>query len=256
MTLELHDVRKRFGGVVASDGVTFRVGDGEIFGLIGPNGAGKTTVVNLITAYMRPDDGQIRFEDTEITRLKPGQLAARGVSRTFQSLRLFEGVTVVDNVLIGRHRWFKGQVPLPFLGGKFEKAQRAAALEWADFVGLGDVAAEPVDNLPYGLRRKVEIARALALEPRLLLLDEPTAGMTRTESDEVAGLIRRIREHGITVLLIDHNISLVNQVCDRVAVLDFGKVIAEDEPKAIWQNELVRRAYLGDDEETMTGADS
>jgi len=247
--LELDDVSKDFGAVRAVDRVTLDARRGEVLGLIGPNGAGKTTLVNLISAYLAPSTGTITFDGETVAGLRPHQLARRGIARTYQNLRLFEESTVLDNVLIGRHLSFEGK---PWQLGRRrhreEATQRVAASGLVERLRLGEVADARVSELSYGVRRRVEIARALATEPALLLLDEPTAGMTRTESDEIGGLIGELRGQGMTVLLVDHNVRLVTEVCDRVVVLDWGAVIAVDTPDAVWDDQRVRDAYLGTNE--------
>src|SRR4051794_15755745 len=221
--LEVAGLSKRFGGVAAVDQVNFTISEGEVFGLIGPNGAGKTTVVNLITGYFPPSAGTVFFDGKATIGVPPHRLAARGLARTFQNLALFEATTVLENVLIGRHLAFKDKRwNIWFKRRSQERTQRAAALDLLRQVGLVDYAKEDVSALPYGLRRRVEVARALAVSPRLLLLDEPTAGMTRKESDDIGALIREVNSSGVTVLLVDHNVRLVSEVCHRVAVMDWG----------------------------------
>jgi branched-chain amino acid transport system ATP-binding protein len=243
--LELVDVGKAFGAVRAVDGVSIAVEREEVLGLIGPNGAGKTTLVNLISAYLQPSEGQIVFDGAGVRGLRPHQLAGRGIARTYQNLRLFEESTVLDNVLIGRHLAFGRYGGLRALRGRAQRDERAAASGFVERLGLADIARERVSELSYGVRRRVEIARALAIEPSLLLLDEPTAGMTRTESDDIGHLVMELRDGGMTVLLVDHNVRLVSEVCDRVAVLDWGRLIATDRPDAVWSDQRVRDAYLG-----------
>ncbi len=244
--LALDSVSKAFGAVRAVDDVGFAVEAGSVFGLIGPNGAGKTTLVNLVTAYLRPDRGRIVFRDRSIVGASPHRLARRGVARTYQNLRLFEDSSVLENILIGRHLSFGGH-PWQLLSRRHgeERQERRAAAELAERLGLGAVLGDDVSGLSYGLRRRVEIARALATEPRLLLLDEPTAGMTRSESDDIGVLVRHLCDQEMTVLLVEHNVRLVSAVCDRVAVLDWGRLIALDTPERIWSNPQVRGAYLG-----------
>ncbi|WP_040492155.1 ABC transporter ATP-binding protein [Ilumatobacter nonamiensis] len=244
--LQCEGVGRRFGSVTAVDDVTLGVRSGEVLGLIGPNGAGKTTLVNLMSAYLSPTSGEIKFAGESIAGCKPHELARRGIARTYQNVCLFEQSTVLDNVLTGRHLGFQGG--LWQLGRKRhreEARERQLAVELIELLGLAEHMNEDVSAMSYGLRRRVEIARALAIEPQLLLLDEPTAGMTRTESDEVGRLIGELRAGGMTVLLIDHNVRLVSETCDRVAVLDWGRVIAIDEPAEVWADERVREAYLG-----------
>jgi ABC-type branched-subunit amino acid transport system ATPase component len=240
--LELRDVVKTFHGVTAIDGVTLSVPERGVFGLIGPNGAGKTTLVNLITGYLLPDAGDISFRGRSVIGMPPHRLAAAGVARTYQNLRLFETSSVRENVLIGCHlaassgQWFRR--------GRAQELERRAD-ELIERLGLVEHAADPVDELSYGLRRRVEIARALATECTLLLLDEPTAGMTAAEANGIARLIRHLAEQGVTVLLVEHNIRLVTETCDRIAVLDWGKVIAQGPPAEVWALEAVQTAYVG-----------
>ncbi|MGE3329210.1 MAG: ABC transporter ATP-binding protein [Acidimicrobiia bacterium] len=244
--LTLNQVSKTFGGVRAVVDATFTIDNGDVFGLIGPNGAGKTTVVNLITGYFAPTTGTIEFEDRSVIGEAPFRLASRGLSRTFQNLQLFDGESVLDNVLIGRHLSFTGRRWQMWSKRRTEeRAQHRAAFELLERLGLVDLAHEDVGELPYGVRRRVEIARALAVEPTMLLLDEPTAGMTRKESDEIGELIRSVNAEGVTVLLVDHNVRLVSNVCDRVAVMDWGAVIVEGTPAEIWDDQRVKDAYLG-----------
>lgn len=243
--LELTGVGKTFGAVRAVDDVTLSAAPQEVLGLIGPNGAGKTTLVNLISAYFSPSEGSISFAGSSVHGLRPHQLASRGIARTYQNLRLFDESTVLDNVLIGRHLAFAQQSRWTVLGPGAQRRERAAAGELIDRLGLGEVAGDRVSELSYGLRRRVEIARALAIEPSLLLLDEPTAGMTRTESDDIGRLVGELRDGGMTVLLVDHNVRLVSEVCDRVAVLDWGRLVTVDAPSAVWSDQRVRDAYLG-----------
>jgi branched-chain amino acid transport system ATP-binding protein len=246
--LEVRDLDKRFGGVHAVRGASFVVAEGEVFGLIGPNGAGKTTVVNLVTSYVPPTSGSVLFAGAPTTGVARHRLAARGLARTFQNLQLFEGVTVLGNVLIGRHRMFTDKRwQLWRARRQQEREHLDAARRLLDRLGLSEVADTDVGGLPYGMRRRVEVARALATEPKLLLLDEPTAGMTRRESDDIGALIKAINASGVTVLLVDHNVRLVSEVCDRVAVMDWGEVIAEGPPEQVWADARVREAYLGVD---------
>jgi len=243
--LEVSGLAKTFGGVTAVHDVTFALDAGEVLGLIGPNGAGKTTVVNLVTSYFPPSAGEVRFDGAP-TAGRPHRLAARGLARTFQNLRLFEGTSVVENVLIGRHLAYRDRRwQLWGRRRSEERAQREAAMELLERVGLTAHATDDVSGLPYGLRRRVEIARALAVEPRLLLLDEPTAGMTRKESDEIGALIVELNAGGLSVLLVDHNVRLVSDVCQRVAVMEWGTILMEGTPAEAWADPRVKEAYLG-----------
>ncbi|MEV0589937.1 ABC transporter ATP-binding protein [Nonomuraea cavernae] len=247
--LELHEVSKSFGGMKAVSDVSFAVAEGSIYGLIGPNGAGKTTVVNLISGYLTPTAGTIRVGGVDVANLRPHRLAAAGIARTYQNLQLFDESTVLENVLIGRHMSFRGRRwQLGRVRRREEAEQHEVARRLIDRVGLSDVADADVAELSYGMRRRVEIARAMATEPRLLLLDEPTAGMSRAESDEIGELIRAVNDEGVTVLLVDHNVRLVTEVCHRVVVLDWGQVLTEAGPTEVWQDERVKTAYLGTNE--------
>ncbi len=244
--LDVAGVSKNFGGVQAVRDATFHVDAGEVFGLIGPNGAGKTTMVNLITGYFDPTEGTIQFDGRSVVRTPPFKLAQRGLARTFQNLQLFDGESVLDNVLIGRHMSFHGRRwQMWSKRRREEREQHDAAYRLLDRLGLTDLADADVSGLPYGIRRRVEVARALAVEPRLLLLDEPTAGMTRKESDDIADLIRSVNEAGVTVLLVDHNVRLVTDVCHRIAVMDWGSVVVEGPPEEVWKDQRVKDAYLG-----------
>jgi branched-chain amino acid transport system ATP-binding protein len=244
--LVVDEVSRHFGGVVAVDHASFEIEENAVFGLIGPNGAGKTTVVNLITGYFSPTRGRITFDGRGVAGVAPHRLAARGLSRTFQNLQLFEGVTVLDNVLIGRHLSFTDRRwQLLRTRWRNERKQRAKAFELLESLHLESLADADASSLPYGVRRRVEIARALAVEPKLLLLDEPTAGMTRKESDEIGQLIKSVNGAGVTVLLVDHNVRLVSDVCHRVAVMDWGETIFEGTPNEVWADQRVKDAYLG-----------
>jgi branched-chain amino acid transport system ATP-binding protein len=246
MLLETSGLTKRFGGVVALNAVDLGVAEGQVFGLIGPNGAGKTTLINLISGHFRADGGAIRFADADVTRLRPDQLARRGIARTFQAIRLFKGLTVLENVLIGRYVRSRSDalaalVPFrdPSAG---ERARSSMVLERLGLLQRADALA---GELAYGDQRRLEIARALAAEPRLLILDEPAAGMNATESAALRVMLRAIAAEGITIILIEHDVRLVMDACERVAVLNFGRKIAEGTPAAIQADPAVREAYLG-----------
>jgi branched-chain amino acid transport system ATP-binding protein len=249
--LRIVDLSKQFGGVAALSNVSLEVGRGEIYGLIGPNGAGKTTLFNLINGIYPVSAGQIFVGAREITNCKPATIARAGVARTFQSIHLFAGMSVLDNVLMGQSRFaHAGLLSLvPIVADRREAALKTEAYRTLDFLGLSDYAAAPARDLPYAIQRKAEIARALASRPQLLLLDEPAAGCNEEESRELTADIRRIRDQGITVLLIEHDMSVVMDVCDRIAVLNFGERIAEGTPAEIQDNPVVVEAYLGRDDD-------
>lgn len=250
--LDLSNVTKRFGGLAAVQDVDLQIMPGEIISIIGPNGAGKTTVFNLITGIYRPTSGDIRLLGKSITGLNPDQVLVRGIARTFQNIRLFNNMTVLENVLVGQHTQLKANI----LGSLFrttrvmqeEEDARTRALELLSFFGtsLVERQEEYVINLSYADRRRIEIARALAARPKLLLLDEPTAGMNEAETLEAARYIQRLRDElGLTILLIEHKLSVTMGMSDRIAVLDYGRKIAEGLPEEIRRNERVIAAYLG-----------
>ncbi len=251
--LELKSVHKQFGGLRAVDDVSFSVTPGSIKAVIGPNGAGKTTLFNLIAGNLPPSSGVIRFQGQEIQGRKPHQIAELGMSRTFQNIKLFHGMTALETVMVGRHV----QSRAGFIAGMFhlssalkeEQAIRAKSLDLLELLEIEEFADVEATSLAFGQQRAVEMARALASEPELLLLDEPAAGLNIYETAEVARLITRIRDMGITVLLVEHDMSLVMDISDEIVVLSFGSKIAEDIPSAIQQNPEVIKIYLGDDEE-------
>lgn len=250
MTLALAGVSRAFGGVRAVDDATFTVGDGEVHGLIGPNGAGKTTLLNLISGLLRPTAGKIELDGRRIDGLPPNRIAALGVARTYQNIRLFGGLSAVDNVVVGQHLrrrapFWRHLFLLPSARSEERTARAEAGSELAR-VGMQERASTRAFNLSYGEQRRVEIARALAAQPKLVLLDEPTAGMNPNEADAVARLVREVTKQGRAVLLIEHNVRLVMQLCDRITVLNFGKVIAKGTPAEVGKDPAVIAAYLGE----------
>lgn len=249
--LDVRDMTCRFGGLMAVDHVSFAVQQNEIFGLIGPNGAGKTTMFNVITGLIPPTGGRLLYQGADITGLRPHQIAQQGVGRTFQNIRLFGNLTALDNVRIARHIHTRaglaaGVLGLP-LAVREERETRERAMQLLSLVGLADRADVVARTFSYGDQRRLEIARALALEPKLLLLDEPAAGMNTNEKATLSAFIRRIRDQfGLTIVLIEHYVPLVMGLCDRIAVLNFGQLIALGDPVHVQNDPAVIEAYLGD----------
>jgi len=254
--LETRNLHRFFGGLHAVNDVSINVPQGAIKGVIGPNGAGKTTLFNLIAGTIQPHEGEVIFKGKKITALKPHAVAGRGIARTFQTTKLFSHMTVLENVMVGRHcrtrcGFIAGMLNLPCTW-KEDKQTREKAYEILDALGLRAHASETASNLPFGRQRLVEFARALAMEPELLLLDEPAAGLNIYETKELAKLILWIRDKGVTCLVVEHDMSLVMTICDDVVVLDEGRKIAEGSPRAIQRNPEVIRIYLGDSDAQNT----
>ena len=247
--LSVRNVTKRFGGLVAVDNVSFEVEQGKVFALIGPNGAGKTTMFNCVTGLFPPSEGQVVFEGRNIAGAKPHQAAQLGIARTFQNIRLFEYMTAMDNVRVGQHVRMRAKLWDALFKTPYERQEETSveerAMELLRFVGIDRRAHDYARNLAYGQQRRLEIARALATRPHLLLLDEPAAGFTPQEKVELMRLVERIIDQGVTVFLIEHDMKLVMGISQRIAVLDHGEKIAEGPPEEVRRNQRVIEAYLG-----------
>jgi branched-chain amino acid transport system ATP-binding protein len=249
--LEISDVSKVFGGVQAVTRVSQNVHQGEILSIIGPNGAGKTTLLNMISGFYHPDTGRILLDGADVTHLKPSHVAERGVARTFQNIALFRGMTVLDNLMLGRHVRMKSGVLASFiywgLAQKEEVAHRRRVEDIIDFLKIQDLRRQPTGSLAYGLQKRVELGRALALDPKILLLDEPMGGCNHEEKEDMARFVLDVnQEWGTTIILIEHDMGVVMDISDRVAVLDMGQKIAEGTPEVVRANPQVIKAYLGE----------
>jgi branched-chain amino acid transport system ATP-binding protein len=256
--LETRELTRRFGGVVAVDRVSIRVGDGELSGVIGPNGAGKSTLFHLVAGHLRPNGGRVLFDGRDITGLAPDLRARLGIAIAFQSVRLFRGMTVLENVMVGAHAWTRHGFWEAFLRLPRHRREERAIAERAalalDRVGLAAEASRLAESLPIGRQRAVQVARALCADPRLLLLDEPASGLRAAERQQLADLLRDLRREGLSMLLIEHDVAFVTQLAGRITVMDRGRVIAEGPPDEIRQDPAVIDAYLGREREHARSA--
>jgi branched-chain amino acid transport system ATP-binding protein len=259
IVLDIEGVARQFGGVRAVEDVSIAIRRGEILSVIGPNGAGKTTLLNMVSGFYHPGSGRIRLDGQDITYLRPSRIAALGIARTFQNIALFSGLSVLDNIMLGRHVRMKSGVLSCFLywglAQREEIEHRARAEELIEFLKLQDIRKQPTGALAYGLRKRVELGRALALEPKVLLLDEPMAGMNQEEKQDMARFILDVNQQwGTTIILIEHDMAVVMDISNRVAVLDRGRKIAEGSPHEIQHDPEVIRAYLGARREKLGAA--